>query len=192
MELLMPELTIRECGEEAIRLTNELFQQSEQSFMAYLLNESDLAWCIASTRNFPPERQLPWDHAGQTFQNDNGFSFCFKFLDMQNRPAGACICEYCSDNVLNIEMIQNFQIKSSILDGNTLKFMLYTIVFFLLLTQGTGVRLMFPINENVATYYVEKHGFQDLTGDGSKEILYRSAEDLLNWFEQNNRSVDSE
>ncbi len=31
-----------------------------------------------------------------------------------------------------------------------------------------------------------------LTGDGSKEILYRSAEDLLNWFEQNNRSVDSE
>ncbi len=35
MELLMPELTIRECGEEAIRLTNELFQQSEQSFMAY-------------------------------------------------------------------------------------------------------------------------------------------------------------
>lgn len=187
----MPEPTIRQSGEVAIEQTNELFRQANQPLVACLLSELDLEWCIAAVRNMPEERQLPWNQTGLMLRSANAFNFCFKLLDARHRPAGACICEYCpDDDVLNIEMLQNFQIQPSILDGNMLKFSLYAVVLFLLETDGVGVRLMFPINQAVAAYYVEEHGFQDITDDGSRDILYRSAADLVDWFRRDIALVD--
>lgn len=115
----MPEPTIRESGEVAVEQTNELFRQADKPLVACLLSELDLEWCISAVRNMPEERQLPWDQIGAMLRDDNAFNFCFKLLDARHRPAGACICEYCpGDGVLNVEMLQNFQIQPSILDGN--------------------------------------------------------------------------
>ncbi|MDF7681552.1 hypothetical protein PT300_13535 [Enterobacteriaceae bacterium ESL0689] len=44
------------------------------------------------------------------------------------------------------------------------------------------MRLMFPVNQTVADYYVKEYGFQDVTDDGSKDILYRSVTDLIDEF----------
>ncbi|MDF7681553.1 hypothetical protein PT300_13540 [Enterobacteriaceae bacterium ESL0689] len=133
----MPELTIRESSEAAVELTNRLFRQTDKLLVACLLSEPDLEWCIASMRSMPEERKLPWDQIGATLRDDNAFNFCFKLLNACDRPAGVCICEYCpSDRILNIEMLQNFQIHQSILDGNTLKFALYTIIFFFRKLKG--------------------------------------------------------
>ncbi|HDK6650628.1 TPA: hypothetical protein MXC98_001632 [Klebsiella variicola] len=193
MESRMPEPTIRESGEVAVEQTNELFRQADKPLVACLLSELDLEWCISAVRNMPEERQLPWDQIGAMLRDDNALNFCFKLLDARHRPAGACICEYCpGDGVLNVEMLQNFQIQPSILDGNMLKFALYAIVLFLLETEGSGVRLMFPINQAVAAYYVEEHGFLDITDDGSRDILYRSAADLVDWFRRDAALVDGE
>lgn len=84
--------------------------------------------------------------------------------------------------MLNIEMLQNFRIRNSNLDGNTLRFALYVAVLFMVDTACAGLRLISPINTELADYYINHHQFVDLTG-GLKQILYRDAEALFLWFQ---------
>ncbi|WP_279616112.1 hypothetical protein [Kosakonia oryziphila] len=42
---------------------------------------------------------------------------------------------------------------------------------------------MFPVNKEVTDYYMQQYGFIDLT-DGEKAILYRDANSLFEWFQQ--------
>ncbi len=61
-----------------------------------------------------------------------------------------------------------------------LTYCLVIILFFLIKVEGEGVYIQSPVNEKVADYYIKSHQFLDVSGD--KSILFRSADDLLNWF----------
>lgn len=189
----MPEQTIEDYGKSAIKQTNELLRQANKPVLVDLLNTEDLEWCIAAMRNVTPERQLPWHQMGYMLREENAFNFCFKLTDKAHRVAGACLCEYCpADNVLNVEMLQNFRITPSVLDGNLFRFALYTIVLFLLGCRGKGVRIMFPVNRKVASYYIEKFDFYDITDDNTGDILYRDTSDLIAWFVRDTALVEGE
>lgn len=73
--------------------------------------------------------------------------------------------------MLNIEMLQNFRIRDSSLDGNTLRFALYVAVLFMVDTACAGLRLISPINTELADYYINNHHFVDLTGGGSNRYF---------------------
>lgn len=178
----MPNLTIRQHGTEAIATTNQYFLATRLPLMANALSPQDLEWCMVMVRNLPKERRLPWDTINASLYDEEAFNFAFKLLDSAERPAGVCVCEYVQEEqVLNVNMLQNFAPEGSVLDGNMLTYSLVTIVFFLADIGGTGVRLMSPINEQVADYYINRHKFVDITR-GAKLILYRSADDLASWF----------
>ncbi|EET6913163.1 hypothetical protein EOQ02_18385 [Escherichia coli] len=200
---------IQNAGIQALITTNDLLIQANKEFRVAPLTNDDMDWCIASSRALPEEHRLPWDQNGGAINAPDAFNFSFKLLDMGSRPAGACLCTYCpgvelreneepseTGPTLNVEMLQNFHIRDSELDGNTLKFALYAILFFIIETRCTGIRLIEPINDRIADYYIAQ-GFEDLT-EGSKEILWRSSEDLLHWFQEgfaaseSNSTIDSE
>ncbi|MEI7189550.1 MULTISPECIES: hypothetical protein [Dickeya] len=178
--------SIREIGQSALASTNELFIEARHGVRVAELTADDLAWCVALTRNLPEDRKLPWDQCGGVLAELDTFNFSFKLLDKDYQPAGACLCRYCPATadlgaVLNIEMIQNFNIMPSILDGNTMQFALWAVIYFMLDTECEGVRLMSPINDDIADYYIREHGFWDISGDRS--ILYRDADGLVTWFQ---------
>ncbi len=173
-------------GQDALDSTNAIFEEADYNIRVQELTADDLVWCSHITNHLPHDKKLPWDHSGASLTDPESFKFSFKILDAYERPAGACICLFCpADNnvqaVLNIEMLQNFHIQDSILDGNTLRFALYAAVLFMVDTQCAGMRLISPINDEVADYYINDHRFEDIT-DGMKAILYRDAASLLEWF----------
>ncbi|CAI1077500.1 hypothetical protein [Serratia proteamaculans] len=92
--------------------------------------------------------------------------------------------------VLNVEMLQNFHIQDSCLDGNTFRFALYAAVLFMVETQCVGLRLISPINARVADYYINEHHFIDITS-GDNGILYRDAQALFQWFIEDSIRPDS-
>lgn len=178
----MPNLTVRQYGADAIATTNRYFLATHLPLIANALSQQDLEWCMAMVRNLPEERRLPWDTVNASLYDEEAFNFAFKLVDSADRPAGACVCEYVQEEqVLNVNMLQNFSPQGSVLNGNMLTYSLVTIVFFLADTGGTGVRLICPVNERVADYYINRHEFVDIT-DGEKLILYRSADELASWF----------
>ena len=135
----------------------------------------------------PQEKRLPWDHVGNVIDNSKYFSFVFKIVEHVERPAGASICLFCPMSEgkaaeLNLEILQNFEIQPSTLDGNTLRFTLYAAIFFMAEARCAGIRIISPINEKVADYYINEHEFIDITS-GMKTILYRSAGSLYRWLE---------
>ncbi|MBA0172704.1 hypothetical protein WCT78_08270 [Pectobacterium versatile] len=188
-------LYILDAGVRALASTNEILGLADKDFRVAQLTTIDLEWCIAHTRNTINTHQLPWAKNGGVLENPDTFNFSFKLLDTEDRPAAACMCSFCprtewEENgehfdegpTLNVEMLQNFHLRDSELDGNTLKYALYTVLFFIVETECTGVRLIEPINDIVANYYLAQ-GFEDITG-GSKAILWRSSENLLQWFSE--------
>ncbi|ANS44896.1 hypothetical protein [Serratia inhibens] len=178
----MPNISIRQHGADAIDTTNRYFLDTGLPLVANTLSQQDLEWCMAMVRNLPEEKRLPWETVNASLDDDEAFNFAFKILDAMDRPAGACACDYIqAEQVLNVNMLQNFSPEGSVLDGRMLTYALVTIVFFLVDTEGTGVRLMFPVNDGVADYYINRHQFVDIT-NGAKLILYRSADELSAWF----------
>ncbi|MDC9817990.1 hypothetical protein R0L47_07575 [Pectobacterium polonicum] len=192
----MPDaLYILDAGVRALASTNEILGLADKDFRVAQLTAMDLEWCIAHTRNTINIHQLPWAQNGGVLENPDTFNFSFKLLDTEDRPAAACMCSFCprtewAENgehfdegpTLNVEMLQNFHLRDSELDGNTLKYALYAVLFFIVETECTGVRLIEPINDIVANYYLAQ-GFEDITG-GSKAILWRSSGNLLQWFSE--------
>lgn len=178
-------LDVQRIGQRALSATNKIFEDLKYNIRVQMLTEADMDWCVHMTREQPRDRRLPWDRNGHALKSKDAFNFSFKILDADNRPAGACLCQfypaaYEESACLNVEMLQNFHIQNSILDGNTLKFTLFAAVLFMADTGCTGLRLMSPVNDKVADYYINEHGFKDILGD--KGILYRDAEGLLEWF----------
>ncbi|GKW10252.1 hypothetical protein PEC301899_05340 [Pectobacterium carotovorum subsp. carotovorum] len=200
----MPDaLHILDAGVSALASTNEILGIADKDFRVAQLTDIDLEWCIAHTRNTIHTHQLPWDQNGGVLENPDAFNFSFKLLDINDMPAAACMCSFCPRTeweedgehieegpTLNVEMLQNFHLRDSELDGNTLKYALYAILFFILETQCTGVRLIEPINDSVANYYITQ-GFEDITG-GSKTILWRSSENLLQWLREDIQVVNDD
>lgn len=186
---------IQLCGQQALDSTNAIFEASKRNIRVQMLTADDLNWCMALQRQQPEERRLPWNMSGAALTDPYAFKFSFKILDADQRPAGACICQFSpatqedESPTLDVEMIQNFHIQDSILDGNTLRFALYAAVLFMAETKCGGLRLISPINEEVADYYIDEYGFIDIC---HKEILYRDAEGLFLWLEADNASVEDE
>lgn len=191
----MDENDIQLCGQKALDSTNAIFEGSERNIRVQPLTADDLEWCIALQRQQPEERRLPWNMSGATLTDPYAFKFSFKILDADHRPAGACICQFSpatqddDSSTLDVEMIQNFHIQDSILDGNTLRFALYAAVLFMAETQCEGLRLISPINDEVADYYINEHGFSDIC---AKEILYRDAEGLFQWLQADTAPVEDD
>ena len=189
-------IDVQSTGQEALNGTNKIFESNDYNFRVQMLTAADMDWCIAMQRDQPLHYRLPWNLAGGALDDPDAFSFSFKILDAVQRPAGACICHFCpatfeAPAILDVEMIQNFHIQDSLLDGNTLRFALYVLILFMADTQCTGLRLLSPVNETVADYYLQEHQFSDLTG-GLKEVLYRDAADLYEWFKADTTQVDDE
>lgn len=191
----MDENDIQIYKQRALDTTNTIFENSECNICVRMLTAEDLDWYIALQRQQPVERRLPWDMSGAALTDPHAFNFSFKILDADQRPAGACICQFLpatqadESPVLNVEMIQNFHIKDSILDGNMLRFALYAAILFMAETKCEGLRLISPINEDVADYYINVYGFIDICG---KEILYRDAEGLFQWLQTDLTQVEDE
>lgn len=190
------EIDVQQISQQTLDSTNIIFAHNGYNIRVQALTEVDLRWCIAIQRDLPKTCRLPWAQNGAVLSDPDSFSFSFKIVDAEQRPAGACIFQYCpaTENglpFLNLEMIQNFHNQDSVLDGNTLRFALYVAVLFMADTGCGGLRLMFPVNAEVANYYIREYGFLDLT-DGGKEILYRDANSLFEWFRRASRLVDDE
>lgn len=179
---------VRLIGEGALAATNDLLAEAGYGVRVQMMNAEDFEWCVALARQQPEERRIPWALNGAALDDPDGFMFSFKIQSIDDRPAGACICRFCPAAgeqlaMLNIEMLQNFRIRDSSLDGNTLRFALYVAVLFMVDTACAGLRLISPINTELADYYINYHQFVDLTG-GLKQILYRDAEALFLWFQE--------
>ncbi|ORJ18635.1 hypothetical protein BS639_24275, partial [Rouxiella silvae] len=155
----MNDINLREIEHNALEVSNLLFEKAGYNFRVSKLTIADLDWCRAMSRQQPKNKWIPWE-------------FCFKLLDLSNKPAAACMCQYskvinAEQDYLDVEMIQNFAIKTSVLDGNTFRFALYTLIFFMRDARCHGIRVMSPINSKVADYYINKYNFVDILG--SKE-----------------------
>lgn len=188
------EIDVQHISQQAMDAANIIFAQNGYNIQVQTLTEADIRWCIAIQRDLPEMYRLPWDHSGTVLNDPDTFLFSFKIVDVEWRPAGACVFQYCpaiNDGFpfLNLEMIQNFHLQNSVLDGNTLRFALYIAVLFMTDTRCGGLRLMFPVNTEVAEYYMQQYGFIDLT-DGEKAILYRDANSLFEWFQRDKQPVE--
>ncbi|ROP61842.1 hypothetical protein EDF81_0316 [Enterobacter sp. BIGb0383] len=166
----------------ALSSANTLFMRGDLDLHVQTLNKIDLDWCIALQRFQPDDRRLPWDQCGRTLYDPCVFAFSFKTTEHSRLPAAACICQFCEPTeavpaLLNLEMLQNFRLQDSILDGNTFRFTLYVVAIFMAITECRGLRLIAPVNNRVATYYMRQYGFIDLT-EGAREILYHDAAGL--------------
>lgn len=84
--------------------------------------------------------------------------------------------------MLNIKMVQNFHLQNSVLNGNTFSFVLLVATLFMAETHCSGLRLISPVNEQVANYYIREHGFTDISG--SKLILQLGADALFRRLRQ--------
>ncbi|WP_034911840.1 hypothetical protein [Erwinia sp. 9145] len=178
-------LDIKSIIQRTLSTTNDIFSELEYNVRVHELTAEDIDWCIHLSKMLPNEKQLPWDRSGSTLTDDDAFNFSFKITDADNKPAGACISRFCQENdenqaFLNIEMIQNFHIYDSILDGNTLKLALFAAILFMAETNCAGLRLISPLNDEIADYYIDTYAFEDISGN--KEILFRDAHSLLAWF----------
>lgn len=187
---------VQALGRAALATANEIFAAAAYNIRVQMLTAEDLEWCIVQTRRQPENLRMPWALSGAVLDNPDAFNFSFKILDADQRPAGACLCQFCPATdempaVLNVEMLQNFHIKGSSLDGNTFRFALYAAVLFMVATQCTGLRLISPLNTRVADYYINEHRFIDITS-GEKGILYRDAQALFQWFIDDSASVEAE
>ncbi|WP_413507204.1 hypothetical protein [Serratia proteamaculans] len=189
------DFNVQELGQRVLATTNEIFAAGEHNIRVQMLTAEDLEWCIVQTRQQPENQRIPWALSGAVLDNPDAFRFSFKILDADQRPAGACICQFCPATgkmpaVLNVEMLQNFHIQDSCLDGNTFRFALYAAVLFMVETQCVGLRLISPINARVADYYINEHHFIDITS-GDNGILYRDAQALFQWFIEDSIRPDS-
>lgn len=171
---------VQALGRAALATANEIFAAAAYNIRVQMLTAEDLEWCIVQTRRQPENLRMPWALSGAVLDNPDAFNFSFKILDADQRPA-----------VLNVEMLQNFHIKCSSLDGNTFRFALYAAVLFMVATQCTDLRLISPLNTRVADYYINDHRFIDITS-GEKGILYRDAQALFQWFIDDSASVEVE
>lgn len=181
----MNDINLREIERNALEVSNLLFEKAGYNFRVSKLTIADLDWCRAMSRQQPKNKWIPWEFMGSLFYHKNSFNFSFKLLDLSNKPAAACMCQYskvinAEQDYLDVEMIQNFAIKTSVLDGNTFRFALYTLIFFMRDARCHGIRVMSPINSKVADYYINKYNFVDILG--SKEILYRDSKSLSAWL----------
>jgi hypothetical protein len=189
------DFNVQELGRRVLAITNEIFAVGEHNIRVQMLTAEDLEWCIVQTRRQPENQRIPWALSGAVLDYPDAFNFSFKILGVDQRPAGACICQFCPATgnmsaVLNVEMLQNFHIQDSCLDGNTFRFALYAAVLFMVETQCSGLRLISPINERVADYYINEHHFVDITF-GDKGILYRDAQALFQWFIEDSTPTES-
>nr|WP_315290353.1 hypothetical protein [Serratia proteamaculans] len=189
------DFNVQELGQRVLATTNEIFAAGEHNIRVQMLTAEDLEWCIVQTRQQPENQRIPWALSGAVLDNPDAFRFSFKILDADQRPAGACICQFCPATgnmpaVLNVEMLQNFHIQDSCIDGNTFRFALYAAVLFMVETQCVGLRLISPINARVADYYINEHHFIDITS-GDNGILYRDAQALFQWFIEDSIRPDS-
>lgn len=172
------EIDVQRIGQKALEGTNIILARNHYNIRVQKLTAADIAWCVVMQSQQDRTYRLPWAMNGAALNDPDAFIFSFKILGADQRPAGACICYYCpaiDDNpaLLNIEMIQNFHLRDSILDGNTLRFALYAAVLFMAEAKCGGLRLMSPINDEIADYYIRDHGFIDLTGGEKKHTLPR-------------------
>lgn len=180
-------MDIRDIDRQTLSTANWVFAQLGYAFRVRLFTIEDMAWCIHLTRCQPDERQLPWDTSGAALTNPNAFNFSFLFTDTENKPAAACFTRFCPSYdlfpaMLNIEMVQNFHLRNSLLDGNTFSFVLLVATLFMAETHCSGLRLISPVNEQVAIYYIHEHGFTDISG--SKLILQLGADALFRRLRQ--------
>lgn len=192
---MMPhDFDIQELGRAALATTNEIFTAAAYNIQVHMLTGEDLEWCIVQTRQQAENLRIPWALSGAALDNPDIFKFSFKILNAAQRPAGACICQFCPaagdmSAVLNVEMLQNFHIQDSCLDGNTFRFALYAAILLMVDTRCTGLRLISPVNARVADYYINEHHFIDITA-GDKGILYRDAQALFQWFIEDSASIE--
>lgn len=192
----MPDGTdVREAAKIALAGANTLFMQGDLSLCVQTLSKTDLEWCIALQRFQPEYRRLPWDQCGRALSEPCAFAFSFKISDYSRLPAAACICQFCESTRaapawLNLEMLQNFHLRDSPLDGNTFRFTLYVVALFMAITECHGLRLITPVNDIVAEYYMREYGFIDQT-EGAGEILYRDAAGLYAWLSGTGTRIDS-
>lgn len=77
------------------------------------------------------------------------------------------------------------------LDGNTFRFTLYVVALFMAITECHGLRLIAPVNNRVATYYMRQYGFIDLT-EGAREILYHDAAGLYSVLSDTSSRIEGD
>jgi len=188
------DVDIQLAAQRALEAANLIFETCQCYIRLRRLLPADLAWCIALQRGQPEAHQLPWDISGGYYNDRHTFAFTFRLLSEKNRPAGACVSQFCPASprcpaMLNIEMLQNFHLLDSILDGNTLRFALYAAILFMAETECEGIRLISPLNKDVAAYYISEFGFEEMCGS---DILYRDAEALYQWFLADVKQVEDE
>ncbi|GKW07541.1 hypothetical protein [Pectobacterium carotovorum] len=177
----MKSIAVRENGTSALEVANRYFSTVNLGMSVSPMNQDDVDWCIALARE--SDFDIDWRLAKMSLYADSEFGFIFKIdADIPTtKPDGACVCSFNTINhILSIELLQNFSKRGSILDGKMLTYCLVIILFFLIKVEGEGVYIQSPVNEKVADYYIKSHQFLDVSGD--KSILFRSADDLLNWF----------
>lgn len=180
-------MDIRNIARQTLNVANSVFIRLGYAIHVRRFTIEDMAWCIHLSRSQPEERQLPWDTSGAALTDANAFNFSFSLIYAENKPAAACFTRFCPPDgpppaMLNIDMVQNFHLRDSVLDGNTFSFVLLVATLFMAETDCSGLRLISPINEQVASYYIDQHGFKDISGN--KLILYREADALFRWLQQ--------
>lgn len=185
---------IQLAAQRALEDANLIFRRNRCDIRLAKLLPADLKWCIALQRSQPEAHQLPWSLCGHYCHDPHTFAFSFKMRCKESRPAGACVSQFCpasrhSPAMLNVEMLQNFHLTDSVLDGNTLRFALYAAVLFMAETECEGIRLITPLNRKVADYYISQFGFRET---GSMDILFRDAEGLYQWFLSEAEQVEVE
>lgn len=177
---------VQDEGAKAIESTNEFFENTGKPFVITRMTEQDLRWCINRSSQSPVP--LDWRYVGGDLEREDGYNFCFKLTcedeeinPLPERPQGGCACSYSQYNsTVTIEMIQNFSLPDSPLDGRMMEYSLITIIFFLGEVNGTGVFIDNPVNDEICDHYIDVYGFSPF--DGNRSLLYISADELTEWY----------
>lgn len=173
-------------GNNAIKDTNSLFQQTNIPVRIYRMTQEDLRCC--ESLSMRSDYRLAWLDFKDDINRYDGYNFCFKLISdgdkknsVQRRPEGGCICYYDYYNgIVSIEMIQNFSITGGCLDGKMMTYSLITLIYFLNDIGGKGVYIIDPVTDKVCDYYMNNLKFKDVSGN--RTLLYRSLSDLIDWY----------
>lgn len=180
-------VNVRQRANNAIKMTNSLFGTLGLPISISRMTKEDLNWCV--NRSMQSATPLAWRNVRADLNRVDSYNFCFKLTEdkndvnfQPNRLEGACACFYNDfDKNVTIEMIQSFDKHGGPIDGKMMAYSLITLIFFLYEVNGYGVCIDQPVNEYVANYYIEILKFKDISGDRS--TLYRSLNDLLEWYQ---------
>lgn len=183
-------------GESAIQSTNTVFQTTDKPLIISRMTRQDLRLCDNLSRN--SEHHLAWQDLALELDRPDGYNFCFKltYEDEErnpnpNRPQGGCASSYNNfTNRVTIEMIQSFSADDGPLDGKMMAYSLITLIFFVQEVGAEGIYISQPINDDICNYYIDTFDFQPL--NGNRALLYRSIEDLLQWFVDYSRDLAEE